>query len=191
MENDVIVSHLEMLSLKDLIPGSIPKNVVELVLQDESALEEIKSTYFRVGEQYNWTARDSWTLREWELYCFGSQHQDWLIAVDDEVAGLLDLEIQSEGNVEIRAFGLLPEYLGKELGGHALTLGIEKAWGCKHADHTNTMRVHLKTCSQDHANALPNYLARGFKIYKSAVRQKDVEKKHSSSNGTCDSTEVD
>jgi len=64
--------------------------------------------------------------------------------------------------VEIAYFGLLPDFIGRGLGGTLLTSAIESAWAWK----PTPSRVWLHTCNRDHPNALNNYQARGFKIYK-------------------------
>ena len=61
---------------------------------------------------------------------------------------------------EISYFGLLEEYIGKGIGGYALTEAIRKAF------EKNIKRVWLHTCTLDHPNALKNYLARGMTVFK-------------------------
>ena len=61
--------------------------------------------------------------------------------------------------ISLAYFGLLPRAIGHGLGGLLLTAAIRQAW-------TNgAKRVWVHTSSRDHAGALPNYLARGFRIY--------------------------
>ena len=66
-------------------------------------------------------------------------------------------------NIKIEGLGLLPEFIGKGLGGGLLSAATEKAfaWGAK--------RIWLHTATDDHPAALPNYEKRGFKIYKEAI----------------------
>ena len=70
--------------------------------------------------------------------------------------------------VEIETFGLLPEFTGKNLGGYALTLTIERAWRLT----PSVRRVWLHTSSLDHPHALPNYHRRGFHTYKTEVGER-------------------
>ena len=67
---------------------------------------------------------------------------------------------EPDDSVEIVYFGLLPEFMGRRLGGHLLTEAVERAWGI------GARRVWLHTCSFDHPFAILNYLSRGFTIYK-------------------------
>ena len=77
-------------------------------------------------------------------------------------AGYFELDDQ-DGDVEIAYFGLLPQFLGKGLGGGFLTAAVEKAW------EMGAARVWVHTCSLDHPNALKNYQARGFQIYRESL----------------------
>ena len=63
-------------------------------------------------------------------------------------------------SVEIRIFGLTPEFLGHGYGGLLLDSAIENAfaWGAR--------RVWVHTCTNDHPNALDNYRKSGFQIFK-------------------------
>ena len=62
--------------------------------------------------------------------------------------------------MEIAYFGLLPEFIGKGYGKALLQDAIGKAW------QAGGNRVWLHTCTLDHLQALNNYLARGFKVFK-------------------------
>lgn len=95
--------------------------------------------------------------------------QYWFITLKDETVGVANVEPQPGGDVEITAFGLLPEHVGRGLGGHALTLTIRQAWDSAAVESPAVRRVWLHTCSFDHPNALPNYQRRGFTVYRTEV----------------------
>lgn len=61
-------------------------------------------------------------------------------------------------------FGLLSDFIGRGLGGPILSHVLEIAWSMPH-----TRRVWVHTCSNDHPNALANYRARGFEIYRTRI----------------------
>jgi GNAT superfamily N-acetyltransferase len=94
--------------------------------------------------------------------------------VGGEPAGLIELEARPGGEVELTVFGLVPEFVGRGFGGHLLTLAVRLAWDAGHPDGGATRRVWLHTASADHANALPNYRARGFRVVRTEVRRKEV-----------------
>ena len=97
--------------------------------------------------------------------------QYWLITLKDETVGVANLEPQPDGDVEITAFGLLPDHVGRGLGGHALTLTIQQAWDSEPVKSPAVRRVWLHTCSFDHPNALRNYQRRGLTVYRVEVEQ--------------------
>ena len=76
------------------------------------------------------------------------------------MAGYVEFNVHDDSGVEIAQFGLLPEFIGQGLGGYMLTLAVEEAWKKKPS------RVWLHTSSFDHPNALENYQARGFRMFK-------------------------
>lgn len=82
-------------------------------------------------------------------------------------AGIVVYDPHPGSEVEIKSFGLLPESIGKGLGGFALTLAIEQAWNLE----PGVTRVWLHTSSKDHPRALPNYHRRGFSTF--ATRHHD------------------
>ena len=71
-----------------------------------------------------------------------------------------ELKNQRDGNVEIAYFGLIGEFIGRGFGKNLLEDAIRTAWT------QGGKRVWLHTCTLDHPQALTNYLARGFKVFK-------------------------
>ena len=76
------------------------------------------------------------------------------------LAGYYELHRDDEGNIEIAYFGLLPEFIGRGLGGALLTSAIDEAW------RLAPKRVWVHTCNRDHPKALANYQTRGMIVYK-------------------------
>jgi GNAT superfamily N-acetyltransferase len=83
-----------------------------------------------------------------------------LLRVKGELAGYFELRRDTDGGVEIAYFGLLPGFTGRRLGAHLLTEAVERAWSL------GARRVWLHTCTFDHPAALPNYVKRGFTVFK-------------------------
>jgi ribosomal protein S18 acetylase RimI-like enzyme len=117
--------------------------------------------YTEVGRDYHWVDRLGWSDDEVRSY-LSSPHLDlWVLEVDGETAGYFELRRDAAGaDVEIAYFGLLPAFVGRGLGKFLLTRAVEEAWA------GGATRVWLHTSSLDHSSALPNYLARGFAIWK-------------------------
>ena len=116
--------------------------------------------YTEVGRAYHWVDRLSWTDEEARAYLSDPNISLWLMNVDDKGAGYFELRKEEDGAIEIAYFGLLPEFTGQGLGGYLLTAAVEQAW------QSGATRVWLHTCSLDHPAAIPNYIRRGFTIFK-------------------------
>jgi GNAT superfamily N-acetyltransferase len=82
---------------------------------------------------------------------------------DDQTAGYFELRKCEDGSTEIAYFGLLPAFIGRGLGKHLLTSATEQAW----AD--GAKRVWLHTCTLDDPSAMPNYLKRGFRPFRTEL----------------------
>jgi GNAT superfamily N-acetyltransferase len=94
------------------------------------------------------------------------------LRADATDAGFLFLATREGGVVEICLFGLRPQYVGKGMGGHALTLACEAAWDFQPAGSAPAVKVILDTCTKDHPQALANYLARGFVVTRTGIDRK-------------------
>ena len=129
-----------------------------------------REMYLRVGEQWRWIDKRPWTDQQWKEYA--SEVRTFAAYFDDELAGYYELRAEAEmragpaldgrRGVEIAYFGLLPEFVGRALGGGLLTSAIEEAWRMS----PTPARVWVHTCNRDHPQALANYQARGLVIYK-------------------------
>jgi len=121
-----------------------------------------RDLYLRVGEQWDWVDKRSWTGEQWKEYATAPELETFAGYYDDALTGYFELRRDTEGGIEIAYFGLLLEWIGRGLGGALLTDAIEKAW---RAD-PNPSRVWVHTCNRDHPKALANYQARGMIVYR-------------------------
>ena len=154
----VTVWTLEMLRPTDLKPADPPR--VEAVLHEErTSIAEVSRFYYRsVGSAWSWVDRDGWTDDQWAAWVDRPGHRLLSCSVSGEAAGYVEFD-QVGTDVEIAYFGLLPEFVGRGLGGWLLTEAVRHAWTMPGA-----RRVWVHTCSLDAPPALKNYTARGFAI---------------------------
>jgi GNAT superfamily N-acetyltransferase len=123
-----------------------------------------RDLYFCVGEQWEWIDKRPWTDEQWKQYAATSELRTFGAYYGDTRAGYYELRRDAEGGVEIAYFGLLPEFIGRGLGGALLTSAIEQAWSRRGGIAPKRVWVH--TCNRDHPQALTNYQARGMIVYK-------------------------
>jgi GNAT superfamily N-acetyltransferase len=168
------VTYLEMTSPDQLRPGRPAPAPVELVKLDRTGASLLRSTYARIGAPLNWQSRRLWADEQWEQLLGRQDVHAWIARVGGEVAGMVELEVQPGGDVEIVVFGLVPEFIGKGFGAHVLTVGTRLAWQVERLDGVPVRRVWLHTSSRDNPHAKPNYERRGFRPFRTEQRQREV-----------------
>lgn len=124
--------------------------------------------YTAVGGRWYWVDRLNWSHKKWFAYLNRDELQTWVAYVSGVPVGYFELEKQQEDDVEVAYFGLLPQFIGRGFGSALLSLAVQQAWAM------GASRVWTHTCSLDHPHALPNYLARGFKVYKEITESKTL-----------------
>jgi ribosomal protein S18 acetylase RimI-like enzyme len=144
----------------ELHPAHNHDPLIRIEEQPECSIELFRQLYREVGRNYFWTDRLPWSDEEIKTYLQQPQVSLWLMTYNDEILGYFELKQQADGSTEIAYFGLMPRFIGRGLGKHLLTRAVEQAW----AD--GAKRVWLHTCTDDDPAALPNYLKRGFKPFK-------------------------
>ncbi|MBZ9612516.1 GNAT family N-acetyltransferase [Rheinheimera maricola] len=131
---------------------------VQLV-EAKIACPELSQFMFRaVGARWQWFSRLSWNYQQWFDYLTTQQVRTWLLWVQGTPAGYIELLKHTDQSVEIKFFGLLPQFIGQRLGQPlaeaAVTLAAQ--W--------QASRIWLHSCSADHPSALKNYQQAGFVI---------------------------
>lgn len=157
-----------MTSADQLRPGRPPAVPVDLQEQGKYS-PLIRATHERVAAPHHWSSL-YWTDEEWDQYLSRPYLRHWIAWADGSAAGLISIESQPGGGAEIDTFGLIPEFIGKGVGGYFLTLGIRLAWTVTPVGAPFIRRVWVATSSLDHPHALRNYQQRGFRVFGTEVR---------------------
>jgi len=119
--------------------------------------------YTEVGRDYHWVDRLAWSDDDITRYLGDPAMELWILREAGDPAGYFELRRDEEGGIEIAYFGLLPAFTERGLGRYLLTAAVTRAW------ELGAKRVWVHTSSLDHSSALPNYLARGFSVWKQEV----------------------
>jgi GNAT superfamily N-acetyltransferase len=116
--------------------------------------------YEYVGGNWRWIDRLVWSAERWQEYAGADNLRTFIACREGAIAGYYELQLQDGASVEIRIFGLTPEFIGQGYGGPLLDSAIENAfvWGAA--------RVWVHTCNNDHPHALANYLKSGLRVFK-------------------------
>lgn len=165
---EITTWYLEMTAPGQLKPSPPPDLDLRVEQVTIPCPEFSRFLYTTVGGNWYWLDRLNWSYAQWMTYLDRSQLQTWVAYVAGNPAGYVELEAQPERNVEIVYFGLLPQFIGRRLGGHLLSIGVERAW------QMGAKRVWVHTCNLDGAYALANYQARGFQLYRTEIHQEEI-----------------
>jgi GNAT superfamily N-acetyltransferase len=158
----IVTTYLEMQSPDQLRPKRCADGRFRIRENKEHDWRFNRDLYFAVGGMWSWNDNRGWTDEQWKKYRSASELRTFGAYYDNSLAGYYELRGDNEGGVEIAYFGLLPEFIGRGLGGPLLTSAIEEAWRMS----PSINRVWVHTCTLDHPSALANYQARGMVIYK-------------------------
>ena len=162
MSQKIYRKYLEIKSLKDFNEVKKPTENYSITLVDPKDFQLNKFFYKEVGKNCKWVDRLSWDNLKWSKYISNPKIFTFVLKESNQIVGYFELIYEANTNdAEIAYFGILEEYFGKKLGGYLLSEAIKFAFikGAK--------RLWVHTCSNDHKNALNNYLSRGMKVFKS------------------------
>lgn len=129
-----------------------------------------RELYGGVGRDYHWRDRLPWTDEQVAAHLASPAIRLWVLRQEGAPRGFFELARHDDGSVEIAYFGLMPGVTGRGLGRALLSAAIAAAWG----PDPRPSRVWVHTCTLDHPAALPNYLARGFRITRTERYVTDV-----------------
>lgn len=167
METEVTTTFLEMASPEALRPKRTTLRDVRVCKLDIPTPSLNHYFFMNVGRPWKWYSRLSWSLEDWKAWTEKDTVGTWIGQIQGSPFGYLEIERQG-GDAELSFFGLLPQFLGRGLGGFFLSEAVRLAW------ELGPQRVWVHTCTLDHPHALNNYLARGFSIYKKESKRERV-----------------
>jgi GNAT superfamily N-acetyltransferase len=158
---EVTKTYLQMISPGELIGAESPGEHVRVERVIECPSSFYRYLYSEVGRNYHWIDRSNWSDDEIRSHLDRPEVSLWVVYSSGAPAGYFELEQHSDGSIEVAYFGLVREFIGRGLGKYLLTYAVSKAW------EAGANRVWLHTCTLDDPAAMPNYLKRGFKPFKS------------------------
>ncbi len=161
MEQDtqwVKTTYLELFQNGDFTPAAGFREIEVREVRSNAYLNLM--LFAGVGLPWRWFSRFPWSPEDWENHFRLHHVKTFLAFLDKELVGYFELEFTGDKEAEISFLGLFPQYLGRGHGGKLLSHAVERAF-----EH-GVDRVWLHTCSMDAKQALPNYLARGFRIFR-------------------------
>ena len=129
------------------------------LVEAEIASPELNQFMFRtVGGRWRWFSRLSWNYQQWLDYLSAGNVRTWLLWVKGTPAGYIELMKHADLSVEVKFFGLQPQFIGQGLGQCLADAAV------MHAAAWQASKIWLHTCSADHPSALKHYQQAGFHI---------------------------
>ncbi|MDC0054648.1 GNAT family N-acetyltransferase [Candidatus Pelagibacter sp.] len=164
MNNQVKRNYLEIKSINDLVIKKKPSNILHLSIANPNDFQLNKFFYKQIGKKHKWLDRLVWSDKTWNDYLNTNGVNTYILKEKDDLIGYFE-QIFSKENLdcEIAYFGILEEYIGKNLGGYLLSEAIKKSF------EIGAKRVWVHTCSLDHKHALNNYISRGMKVFQTEI----------------------
>ncbi len=150
--------------------GEFPEITIARVRNPSPEL--YRTCYRTVGEAFHWFDRWDWSDDEIAKHLADPAIQLFVATrrtgTHADLAGWYELRrVAEDDSVEIAYFGIVAAEFGRGFGKHLLSSAVRDAWAL------GPRRVWLHTCTLDHPNALPNYVARGFAPYRTETYEVD------------------
>lgn len=157
----LVTTYLEMTSRDQFTPdyGDEKPGNIRLERLNRVDVPFYRFLYDTVGDQWAWRDRRLMTDAELERAISDAGVSIYVLYVDNVPAGYIELVKQGD-STEIAYLGLRPNFYGQGLGKYLLSFGIARAWD------EGASRIWVHTCNNDAPSALPNYIKRGFRVYR-------------------------
>lgn len=115
--------------------------------------------YQTVGRDHVWVERTRMSDEALAAIVQDENVDLYVLYCEGAPAGYAELDFRKMPNAELAYFGLIPDYIGRGLGGFLLATAIDIAW----SKPIERLWVHTNTL--DHPRALPLYQQQGFVPY--------------------------
>jgi GNAT superfamily N-acetyltransferase len=115
--------------------------------------------YETVGKPYIWVERTRMSDETLTAIVQDERVEIYVLYSEGAPAGYAELDFRKLPDAELAYFGLLPDFIGRGLGGFLLATAIDIAW----SKPIERLWVHTNTL--DHPRALPLYQQMGFVAY--------------------------
>lgn len=176
-----VITELEMTDAGDLRPAPPAPGLALAPVADPAGSQRatLRRLHDEIAAAHHWSSL-AWSEERWTAWLSRPGQHHWFVVLRGEPVGWACLQVHEGAGVEIDDFGLVPAVIGHGYGGAALSGVTRLAWSLLRTRGTGpdagpwAHRVWLHTSSLDHAHALGNYLARGFRVFAQRQRLRTV-----------------
>jgi ribosomal protein S18 acetylase RimI-like enzyme len=149
---------LELCSPGDFRPAAFAIDAVTLARVRGSDYARGRALWAEVGRGF-WSERQEWSPAHWQGHLDDANTWFGVAALSSDDIGFFELTREG-AEVKLEGFGLLPAWRARGLGAGLLSVATRQAFAF------GARRIWLHTATDDHPHALPNYRARGYRVYR-------------------------
>ncbi len=156
---DVTITYLQQTDKPSFAAIAKPHGQTAILRVLEPPIHYYRYLYDVVGSSYYWSSRKLLTDDALIQVIHDPNTYIYVLYMNGSPAGFSEFDRRDPQDVEIKFFGLAPEFTGKGLSRWFLAQILDLIWGFA------PKRVRLETCTLDHPAALPLYQKMGFTVF--------------------------
>jgi GNAT superfamily N-acetyltransferase len=157
---DDTITYLEMLERPTGRRVPVPLDKLALMQAENCTVSFYRYLYNTVGEPWLWFERRLIDDGALAALIHRPTIEIFVLHVRGVPAGFFELDTGAPQETKLCYFGLIPHFIGRQLGPHLLQAAIDRAWSSRPIE-----RLWLHTSTFDHPKALPVYQQAGFVVY--------------------------
>ncbi len=156
---DVVITYLRQGERPRYAPQPRPPAKVSIMRAETAPIHFYRYLYDLVGRPWHWLTRKKLSDADLAAIIHHPQTHLYILNIGGVPAGMGEIDATRSPFVDIRFFGLAPEFIGKGYGRYFLANIIDLAWA------SDPREVRIETCTLDHPAALPLYQKFGFTVF--------------------------
>lgn len=153
------VTFLEMTARPSAPSPPQPPGKVAVLRSEAPPVHFYRYLYDHIGGAYLWVDRKKMAPGKLAETIQDPRNVLYVLYTEGSPAGMAELDLRKDGQINISYFGLMPEAIGRGLGYFFLYHTCMNAWAWP------ITRLTVNTCTLDHPRALPLYQRMGFNAY--------------------------
>ena len=170
---DVTITYLRQDAHPLVAQQPRPNRKLALLRAERPPVHFYRYLYDLIGGPWHWISRKKLSDAALAEMIGNQAVFIYVLYVDGVPAGMAEIDAAEMPVVEIRFFGLAPDFIGMGLSRFFLANVIELAWS------HNPTEVRIETCTLDHPAALALYQKFGFTVFDQRQGRVDIPEEKS------------
>lgn len=156
---EITITYLRQTMRPSYAPQPRPRGKLAILRAENPPVQFYRYLYELVGGPWHWVSRKRLPDAELAAIIKNPLVFLYVLYVDGVPAGMAEIDATATPIVEIRFFGLAPDFIGRGLSRFFLANAVDLAWS------HNPGEVRIETCTLDHPAALALYQKFGFAVF--------------------------